>query len=98
MNKNLKQGLVLFFISSIFTGMLFQFVEITWYLCKISNTPWWLQSYKHINKISLLMVVVAYAISLVFLISGIQEERNKKAIEEEKNKEECDSTIDEMRQ
>ena len=76
MNKNLKQGLILFFISSIFTGILLQFVEMTWYLRIISNMSWEPQSDKYINKISLLMVVICYIISLVFLISGIKEEKD----------------------
>ena len=91
MSKNLKQEILLFFISNIFILIQLELGGITLYLTttKIGWRP-----DRHIlytNRIAFLMMVICYIISLVFLISGIKEERNKKAIEEEKNKERCDS-------
>lgn len=80
MNKNLKQGLVLFLVSNIFAGIITQLSEMTMYLCVIANIPHSNHWYDYINEISLFMVIVSYIITLAFIIKALQEKRNKKDV------------------
>lgn len=84
MSKNLKQEILLFFISNIFILIQLELGGITFYLMT-SKIGWRPDRHTfYTNRISFLLAVICYIISLVFLISGIKEERNKKTIEEEK--------------
>ena len=79
MNRNLKQGLVFFFISSIFAGILTQLSELTMYLCIISNVPHTTYWYDYINEISLFMVIISYVISLAFIMEALKEIKKKQS-------------------
>lgn len=77
MNNNLIRGLVLLLISSIFTGLLIQFSEMTRYLCVIAKIPYKAHWYDYINKISLFMVMISYAIPSILIIKALKEKNEK---------------------
>ena len=80
MSRNLKQGLVFFFISSIFMGIIAQLSELTMYLCIISNISYTTHWYDYINEISLFMVIISYIISFSFIKGALKEIKKKKSI------------------
>ncbi len=84
MNPDLTRGLILFLVSSIYAGMLIQSGQIAEYVIGNMYRISW---YDYTNKISLFMVVISYAISMIFIIKGLPKDSSQPPEESEEKEE-----------